>query len=119
MANSTIKPQHLEHLDEHGFCVVPGVLTAQEVINIRKRLLAAADESNRRGVPTHIPSLDPNEANIRVFNLLDLDPIFLELMQRDEAVGNEALTVVRVVRAFAVGISRVDEAHAVVENCVP
>jgi len=87
MANSTIKPQHLEHLDEHGFCVVPGVLTAQEVINIRKRLLAAADESNRRGVPTHIPSLDPNEANIRVFNLLDLDPIFLELMQRDEAVG--------------------------------
>ena len=27
-------------------------------------------------MPTHIPSLDPNDANVRVFNLLDLDPVF-------------------------------------------
>jgi ectoine hydroxylase-related dioxygenase (phytanoyl-CoA dioxygenase family) len=86
MANSVALSTHLDDLDANGFCVVENVLTAAEVSDTRQKLLAAADESNRRGVPTHIPSLDPNDANIRVFNLLDLDPVFLELMERPEAI---------------------------------
>lgn len=78
--------KHFDDLEAHGFCVVEDVLTAAEVSGIREKLLTAATESNRRGVPTHIPSLDPNDANVRVFNLLDLDPIFLELMERPEAI---------------------------------
>ena len=78
--------KHFDDLEAHGFCVVEDVLTAVEVSGIREKLLTAATESNRRGVPTHIPSLDPNDANVRVFNLLDLDPIFLELMERPEAI---------------------------------
>ena len=78
--------KHFDNLEAHGFCVVEDVLTAVEVSGIREKLLTAATESNRRGVPTHIPSLDPNDANVRVFNLLDLDPIFLELMERPEAI---------------------------------
>ena len=78
--------KHFDDLEAHGFCVVGDVLTAVEVSGIREKLLTAATESNRRGVPTHIPSLDPNDANVRVFNLLDLDPIFLELMERPEAI---------------------------------
>lgn len=77
---------HFDDLETNGFCVVEDVLLNTEVASIREKLLAAADESNRRGVPTHIPSLDPNEANVRVFNLLDLDPVFLELMARPEAI---------------------------------
>jgi ectoine hydroxylase-related dioxygenase (phytanoyl-CoA dioxygenase family) len=78
--------KHFDDLEANGFCVVEDVLTVAEVSGIREKLLDAAAESNRRGVPTHIPSLDPNDANIRVFNLLDLNPIFLELMERPEAI---------------------------------
>ena len=78
--------KHFDDLEANGFCVVENVLTAAEVSGIRKKLLDAAIESNRRGVPTHIPSLDPNDANVRVFNLLDLDPVFLALMERPEAI---------------------------------
>lgn len=78
--------EHFDDLEANGFCVVENVLTANEVSGIRERLLLAATESDRRGVPTHIPSLDPNDANVRVFNLLDLDPVFLELMERPKAI---------------------------------
>tara|TARA_B110000977_G_scaffold73622_1_gene99635 strand:- start:3627 stop:4427 length:801 start_codon:yes stop_codon:yes gene_type:complete len=78
--------EHFDDLEANGFCVVENVLTANEVSGIREKLLLAATESNRRGVPTHIPSLDPNDANVRVFNLLDLDPVFLELMERPKAI---------------------------------
>jgi hypothetical protein len=84
--NAVFQNSSLKDLEEHGFCTVPDVLSASEVVTIRECLLGAAEESNRRQVPTHIPSLDPNQANVRVFNLLGLDPIFLELMQRDVAV---------------------------------
>jgi ectoine hydroxylase-related dioxygenase (phytanoyl-CoA dioxygenase family) len=79
--------RHFDDLDANGFCVVEDVLSTAEVSGIRERLVASAAESNRRGVPTHIPSLDPNDANVRVFNLLGLDPVFLELMERPEAIG--------------------------------
>ena len=78
--------EHFVDLEANGFCVVENVLTANEVSGIREKLLLAATESDRRGVPTHIPSLDPNDANVRVFNLLDLDPVFLELMERPKAI---------------------------------
>ena len=87
MVNDHVPGKYLDDLEANGFCVVEGVLSAAEVTDIREKLLAAAVESNQRGVPTHIPSLDPNDANVRVFNLLDLDPVFLELMERPEAIG--------------------------------
>ena len=46
-------------LDE-GCCVVPGVLTAAETERVRERLWAAAQESDRLGVPTRQIGLDPN-----------------------------------------------------------
>ena len=81
-----VQSTHFEDLKTNGFCVVENALSSAEVLDVRKKLLDAAKESNRRGVPTHIPSLDQNDSNIRVFNLLDLDPIFLELMERNEAI---------------------------------
>ena len=69
-----------EALDEHGFCVLPDVLDPSACGKVRSRLLAAAQESERRGAPTYIPTLDPNAANVRVFNLLDLHRTFRELI---------------------------------------
>ena len=62
-------------LCEEGFCVVPGVLDRARTAEVRERLVASAAESERRGRPTVIPGLDPNEHNVRVFNLLDSDSV--------------------------------------------
>ena len=82
LANDKALSRHFDDLDANGFCVVEDVLSAAQVSGIREKLVASAVENNRQGVPTHMPSLDPNDANVRVFNLLGLDPVFLELMER-------------------------------------
>ena len=75
-----------QQLREDGFCVVEGVLDVGAVRDVRARLVTAAQESRRRGVDTFMPVLDPNDRNVRVFNLLDLDPVFVELIQHPEAI---------------------------------
>jgi fumagillin biosynthesis dioxygenase len=74
-----------ELLDE-GCCVLPGVLTAAETERVRERLWAAAEQSERLGVPTRQIGLDPNEHNIRVFYLLERDAIFRDLIQHPMAI---------------------------------
>lgn len=70
----------LEQLRNDGVCVLPGILAPDEAVQVRGALLAAAAESERRGIPTFMPVLDPNAANVRVFNLLDIDAVFRELI---------------------------------------
>ena len=70
-----------------GWCLVPDVLTSTETADVRRRLVAAAEESRARGVPTTYIGLDPNAHNVRVFNLLDLHPVFIELIQHSLALG--------------------------------
>src|SRR5271168_4967054 len=69
-----------------GYCVVPNVLSATENAHVLERLWAAAEEYRRRGRNTHLAGLDPNAANIRVFELLDIDPIFRDLIRRPVAL---------------------------------
>jgi fumagillin biosynthesis dioxygenase len=71
---------------ETGCCVVPGVLTRAEADHVRDRLWRAAEESERRGVPTRQIGLDPNEHNVRVFYLLERDAIFRELILHPTAL---------------------------------
>lgn len=63
-----------------GFAVVPGVLDAPTAAGVFQTLLTAAEESERRGMATYAEGLDPNSANVRVWNLIDLDPVFAELI---------------------------------------
>jgi ectoine hydroxylase-related dioxygenase (phytanoyl-CoA dioxygenase family) len=65
---------------EDGVAVVPQVLDAATAADVLARLRAAAEESERRGVSTHAEGLDPNSSNVRVWNLIDLDPVFAELI---------------------------------------
>lgn len=85
-------------LEKHGFAIVPGVLSVEAVDETRRRLWAAAEESERRGAPTFVEGLDPNACNVRIFNLLDLDPLFVDLIQHplaleavQEVIGREFL----------------------------
>jgi fumagillin biosynthesis dioxygenase len=84
---TALDAQQRAQLAEQGFCVIPAVLDAPRCAAVRARLVAASEESQRRGVPTWIDTLDPNDRNIRVFNLLDLDPVFVELIQHPLALA--------------------------------
>jgi fumagillin biosynthesis dioxygenase len=74
-----------EQLEREGWCVFEDVLTPEQCAEARRRLDLAAEESERRGAPTRI-AIDPNERNIRVFNLLDLDPLFRDLIRHPAAL---------------------------------
>lgn len=76
-----------DHLREHGWAVVPDVLTRARAGEVLERLWAAAEESERRGVATFMPVLDPNAANVRVFGLLDIDPVFRDLIRHPVAIS--------------------------------
>jgi len=73
-------------LHAEGWCVVPDVLTPGAARHALERLWAAAEEYGRRGHATHIPYLDPNASNVRVFDLLDIDPLFRDLIRNDTAL---------------------------------
>jgi hypothetical protein len=73
-------------LREDGWCVVPGVLSAEATARALERLWAAAAESERRGLATYMPALDPNASNVRVFNLIDIDPLFRDLIRHPTAL---------------------------------
>lgn len=75
----------LASLASDGVAVVPGVLSADEAAEALAALWGASAESQRRGVPPHIVGLDPNASNVRVFNLIDLDPLFGRLIAHPTA----------------------------------
>ena len=75
-----------KHLEDQGWCVLPGILTPERSQEILDRVWRAAEESERRGTATFMPRLDPNASNVRVFYLLELDVMFRELIQHPLAV---------------------------------
>jgi fumagillin biosynthesis dioxygenase len=72
----------LADLQEHGVAILEGALDPSETALVRSRLLAAADLSEARGFPTRSYEFDPDDQNVRVFMLFNLDPIFLDLIVR-------------------------------------
>jgi hypothetical protein len=74
-------------LATEGYLIVPDVLDAAEVAKVRTALILAGEESERRGRATFIEGLDPNPSNVRVFNLLDLSPVFRELIMHPVGIS--------------------------------
>ncbi|MEA3020302.1 MAG: hypothetical protein QOI47_1826 [Actinomycetota bacterium] len=95
-------------LERDGVAVVDGVLSEAEVADALARLWAAADESERRGMPTYISALDPNASNVRVFNLIELDPLFASLIAHPvaDAVVGRFLGNGYIVSNFTANIAR-------------
>jgi ectoine hydroxylase-related dioxygenase (phytanoyl-CoA dioxygenase family) len=73
-------------LDQEGWCVVPDVLDSEGAQAVLDRLWAAARANEQLGEATYMPALDPNASNVRVFYLLERDPVFRELIQHPTAV---------------------------------
>lgn len=75
-----------KHLLEEGWAVIPNVLSPDESKNVLSRLWQAKEVSEARGDQTRMAHLDPNESNIRVFYLMELDKIFRELISHPVAI---------------------------------
>jgi fumagillin biosynthesis dioxygenase len=74
-----------DQLEEVGYAIVPGVLSDQESDALIQTLWDSSAEAERRGLPSYVPGLDPNLSNVRVFNLIDLDPVFGDLLAHPTA----------------------------------
>ncbi|MCB0998602.1 MAG: phytanoyl-CoA dioxygenase family protein [Acidimicrobiales bacterium] len=98
----------MHDLHDHGVAVVPGVLSREEAATGLERLWAAAAASERRGVSTRAETLDPNAANIRIWNLLDLDPLFRRLIEHpvSAAIVTSLLGADHIVSNFTANIAR-------------
>lgn len=78
--------ESLQRLKEQGYCIIPGVLKAAEVQRVRARLFEGVVEYRRNNIQTRF-AIDPNEKNIRVFHLLQLDRLFRELIVHPRALA--------------------------------
>lgn len=68
-------------MEEQGFCVLPGILTGVDLGRAREALGRAVERLRSGGRDTFNPLLDPNAQNIRVDNLPEFDPLFVELLR--------------------------------------
>jgi ectoine hydroxylase-related dioxygenase (phytanoyl-CoA dioxygenase family) len=91
-----------------GYAVVPEVLARDEAGRVLERLWEAAAESERRGLPNFAEGLDPNASNVRVWNLIDLDPVFAELIAHPvaDAIVTGLLGASYIISNFTANIAR-------------
>jgi 5-dehydro-6-demethoxyfumagillol dioxygenase len=108
----------LASLAADGVAIVPSVLSPDAATIALERLWAASGESERRGIPSHIVNLDPNASNVRVFNLVDLDPLFATLLVHPvaDAVVSGLLGRDYIVSNFTANIARPGSQSMVVHS---
>jgi ectoine hydroxylase-related dioxygenase (phytanoyl-CoA dioxygenase family) len=73
-------------LKEDGFCVIPGVLNSAELELAHVALEVAIQRTTDGLGGTFNPLIDPNANSIRLNNLPDFDPIFVELLRHARAL---------------------------------
>jgi ectoine hydroxylase-related dioxygenase (phytanoyl-CoA dioxygenase family) len=95
-------------LAQEGWCVVPDVLTPAETGHALERLWAAAEATRKVAGGNAIQGLDPNEHSVRVFNLLQSDEVFRQLIQHPTALAfvREVLGPDFMISNFSANIAR-------------
>lgn len=78
-------------LAAEGFAIVEGALSAAETRAVRAALWRAMAASEQDGVPTRGYVFDTDDRNRRVFHLLNLDQVFVDLIQQPLALGSVRL----------------------------
>jgi hypothetical protein len=71
---------------ENGFCIFPEILQGSDLMRVRVALDRGAEAARAMGI-AHLKGLDPNAANIRVGNLPAIDPVFIDLLMRNDALS--------------------------------
>ena len=88
VATPTLDPDRAHNdLHRYGMGILRDVLTPQETADARKRLFDSIAICEEDEVPTNGSGFDPDEHNIRVWHLPNLDPMFVELTRHPTALG--------------------------------
>ncbi len=80
-------------IEEQGFCIVENALSCDELERVREALERGVEVARQVMGGTHIATLDPNDRNIRVNNLPAIDPVFIELLMREDALSAVAAAI--------------------------
>lgn len=83
-------PDVIERVEQEGWAVLQDVLSADEVAGVRQALDRAVAASEARGIPTRMEYLDPGGNNIRVYDLVEYDPVFAGLLTHPLVVAHVA-----------------------------
>ena len=75
-----------ELLDRHGICVMESVLDAEGLERVRCALRQGIAKDEGAGVQVRGFPFDPDTHNIRLFDLIGKDPVFVELVEHPIAV---------------------------------
>lgn len=71
---------------EHGLCIIPDVLSGDQLARTRQRLYDAGDWDSRRGLAGDPFELDPDTSNRRVWALLNKGWEFVEMAEHPVAL---------------------------------
>jgi fumagillin biosynthesis dioxygenase len=74
------------HLKEEGWAVIRSVLSKSEAQSILDRLWKEKADLETAGSRTFMPEIDPNEHNVRIFNLIEIDQVFRDLISHPLAL---------------------------------
>lgn len=74
-----------EALRRDGWCVVPGVLDAEQVAHGKDLLWRAAEQQQAAGANSS--PIDPNDRNVRVYMLPAVDQFFMDLLTHPTAMA--------------------------------
>jgi len=74
-------------LHEQGWCVIPGALPEAELERAREALESGVAAMVARNGTAFDPRLDHNDSNLRVYDLPAIDPVFIELLTREDALA--------------------------------
>lgn len=73
-------------LDRDGLCVIEGVLDAGGIERVRKALHDGVARDEAQGIPLRGFPFDPDTHNLRVFDLIGKNPVFVELVEHPLAL---------------------------------
>lgn len=95
-------------LDDNGFSIAEGILSVEDTAWLKGRLWEIAAELKAGGIETHTGIIDPTPENVRIYDLPDHDPAFLDLLTSQEivAVVQQALDGEFLASNFTANIAR-------------
>jgi len=76
-----------EKLREDGWCILPDALSPGALTRVRAVFDRCLAELVERDGTAFDPRLDHNASNLRVYDLPALDPVFIELLTREDALA--------------------------------
>ncbi|GAW26063.1 putative phytanoyl- dioxygenase family protein [Rosellinia necatrix] len=72
-------PEVMSHFKEHGWAIVPSVISKAKSTSILDRLWEVAAVQETRGYAQFNPFMDPNASNVRIWYQPEIHNIFSEL----------------------------------------